>query len=183
MPRIQPITGKSDLPAEQQHVADAVVEVFGRIRGPFSMLLHSPELAERALGLVRFFRNNGSVVEPKDRLLAVLTAARERDANYVWAAQVAAARTAGVREETIDLIRAKGDPSQLPPEERDIVVYARQLIGRNRIDQAVFDALRERHDEQWMVELTAAASYYGFLAGIVNAFEVPIPEDGDKLPS
>ncbi len=107
MPRITPITAKSDLPAEHHAVADAVVKVFGRIGGPFSMLLHSPKLAERLLPLVSFFREE-TIVEAKLRFLAILTAAREREAAYVWAAQVAAARTNGIREEVIDLIRAKG---------------------------------------------------------------------------
>jgi alkylhydroperoxidase family enzyme len=82
----------------------------------------------------------------------------------------------------VDLIRAKGDPTKLPAEERDIVTYARQLVEKNRIDQAAFDALQRRHDAQWLVELTAAANYYGFLSGVVNAFEVPAPPDGDRLP-
>ena len=55
---------------------------------------------------------------------------------YVWARQVDAARRNGVREEAIDLIRRKGDPAELPPEEREIVVYARQLAETNRVDQA-----------------------------------------------
>ena len=59
----------------------------------------------------------------------------------MWAAQVAAARRAGVREEAIDVIRAKGDPAKLPAAERDIVAYAQQLVEKNRIDQATFDAL------------------------------------------
>jgi hypothetical protein len=33
------------------------------------------------------------------------------------------------------------------------------------------------------VELTAAANYFALLAGVVNAFEVPAPPDGDKLPA
>jgi hypothetical protein len=33
------------------------------------------------------------------------------------------------------------------------------------------------------VELTAASCYYGMLSGVVSAFEVPAPEDGDRLPT
>jgi 4-carboxymuconolactone decarboxylase len=181
MPRVAPITGKSDVPAEYHEVVDGVQEVFGQIRGPFSMLLHSPKIAERMLGFVRFFRTD-CVVEPKERSLAILVAVREREGAYVWSAQVAAARRAGVREEAIDLIRHKGDPAQLPAEERDIVIYTRQLVQQNRIDQAAFDALQNRHDVQWLVELTVAANYYALLCGVVNAFEVSAPPDGDKLP-
>ena len=181
MPRVAPITGKSDVPAEHHTVVDAVVNVFGNVRGPFSMLLHSPKLAERVLPLVTFFRDE-SVVEPKLRSVAILTAVREREAAYVWAAQVAAGRRNGLREEVIDLIRAKGDPGKLSAEEREIVIYVRQLMRTNRTDQAVFDALQKRYGVQWLVELTAAANYFALLSGIVNAFEVAAPPDGDKLP-
>jgi 4-carboxymuconolactone decarboxylase len=152
------------------------------VRGPFSMLLHSPKLAERVLPLVTFFRDE-SVVEPALRSVAILTAVREREAAYVWAAQVGAARRNGLAEPVIDLIRAKGDPGTLPADERDIVTYTRQLMRTNRVDQAVFDALKNRHSVQWLVELTAAANYFALLSGIVNAFEVAAPPDGDKLPT
>ena len=170
MPRVAPIIGKSDVPAAHHAVVDAVVNVFGNVRGPFSMLLHSPKLAERMLPLVTFFRDE-SIVEPTLRSVAILTAVREREAAYVWAAQVGAARRNGVREEVIDLIRAKGDPGKLSADEREIVTYTRQLMRENRIDQAVFDALAKRKSVQWLVELTAAANYFALLS-----------PDGDTLP-
>ncbi len=57
MPRIAPITSKSELPAEHQAAADAVVKVFGQIRGPFSILLHSPGLAGKLIPLVPFLHD------------------------------------------------------------------------------------------------------------------------------
>ncbi len=112
MPRVPPITGKADVAPEYHYVVDEVVKVFGNVRGPFSMLLHSPKLAGRLLRLVTFYRED-SMVEGRLRSLAVLAAVREREAAYVGAAQVGAARRAGVREEAIDLIRAKGAPAAL----------------------------------------------------------------------
>src|SRR5579883_412386 len=181
MARIAPISGKADVAAEYHPIVDAVLKVFGQVRGPFSILLHSPPLAERVLPLVTFFREE-SVVEPRLRSLAILAAVRERAAAYVWAAQVGAARRNGVPEATIDLIRAQGDPATLSADERDVILYTRQLMRTNRVDEAVFDALKERHGARWLVELTAAANYFAFLSGIVNAFDVPAPPEGDKLP-
>ena len=181
MPRVAPITGKADVAPQHHHVVDAVVSVFGNVRGPFSMLLHSPALAERILPLVRFFRDE-SVVEAPLRSVAILAAVREREAAYVWAAQVAAARRNGVKDAVIDLLRAKGDPAALSADERDIVTYVRQLMRTNRTDRAVFDALVTRHGVPWMLELTAAANYFAMLSGVVNAFEVAAPPDGDTLP-
>ena len=181
MPRLNPVSGKSDVPAEHGAVVDAVQKVFGNVRGPFSMLLHSPKLAERILPLVTFFRDD-SVVDAKIRSIAILSAVCEREAAYVWSAQVGAARRNGLPEDVIDLLRAKGDPAKLGDEEREVVTYVRQLMRTNRVDQAAFDALKKRHDAQWMVELTAVANYFAMLSGVVNAFEVPAPPDGDRIP-
>jgi 4-carboxymuconolactone decarboxylase len=134
MSRYTPVTSKAEMPAEHQHVFDQVMGVFGRVRGPFSMLLHSPKLTERLLPMVPFARE-GTIIDPKLRQIAILTAVRERDANYVWAAQVDVARRVGLREPVIDLLRAKGDPAELPPEQRDLVLYARQLMRTNRVEQ------------------------------------------------
>ena len=182
MARIPVVTGKADAPAAAQHAVDQVLEVFGRVRGPFSVLLHSPKLAELLLKLVPFNRDD-TIVEQPLRSIAALTAAREREAAYVWAAQVDAARRVGLREAVIDLLRAKGDPAALSAEERDIVAYARQLMRTNKVDQATFNTLHKRHGTQWLVELTVSANYYSMLCAVVNAFEVPAPPDGDKLPA
>jgi 4-carboxymuconolactone decarboxylase len=182
MPRLTPITGKSEVPAEHHGVVDAVVKVFGNVRGPFSMLLHSPKLAERLLPLVTFFRDESVVAMPL-RFIAVLTAVREREAAYPWAAQVNLARRNGIRDEVIDVIRAKADPGRLPEDERDVVTYARQLMRGNRVDQALFDKLKSRHGATWMVEVTTAALYFALVAGVANAFDIAPPPDGDTLPA
>src|SRR5262249_46340241 len=100
MPRIAPVTGKSNVHAQHHAVVDQVVKIFGGVRGPFSMLLHSPKLAERVLPLVSFFRDD-SIVDARLRSVAILAAVREREAAYVWAAQVGAARRNGVSDEII----------------------------------------------------------------------------------
>ena len=182
MPRVPPITGKQDVPVEHHQVVDDVLGVFGRVRGPFSVLLHSPKMAGKLLPMVPFNRDE-TIVEPGPRFAAILSAVREREGAYVWAAQVAAAQRAGVPQATIDLLRAKGDPSSLPADEADVVSFVRQLMRTNRTDKAVFDRLKERHGVQWLVELTTIANYYAMLCGIVNAFEVDVPPDGDRLPA
>jgi len=91
MARVPQIAGKADVPESHQYVVDQVLEVFGRVRGPFSILLHSPELAERLLPMVPFNRDK-TVVEAPLRFVGILATVREKDAFYVWAAQVNAAR-------------------------------------------------------------------------------------------
>ena len=181
MPRVQPVSDKSQVAPEYQHVADAVLEVFGAFRGPHSILLLHPAADEPVLKLGNYFRYDGIVKSPLKEL-AIITGAREKDCLYVWAAQVAAGRRAGLRDEAIEVVKAKRDTSALTPEEAEIVEYVRQLFRKNRVDQATFDALRNRHGVQWLIEMTTVVGYYGMLAGVVNSFEVAPPQDGDILP-
>ncbi len=180
MPRTALITAKSDLPPEHQAAADAVIKVFGHIRGPFSVLLHSPALAERLVPMVGFVRDD-TIVEPVLRFVAILAAARECNAPYVWAAQVAQARKHKIREDLIDHIRAQGEPAKLAAEERDVMNYTLQLTRTHHVDKALFDVLRDRHGVPWLVELTATLNFFVFVAGIANAFDVDVPADGDPI--
>src|SRR5216684_900128 len=77
MPRVTPVASKADLAPEHQAVVDDVLGVFGAIRGPFSMMLHSPEMTKRLLPLVPFFRAE-SVVEGKLRSVGILAAVKRR---------------------------------------------------------------------------------------------------------
>jgi 4-carboxymuconolactone decarboxylase len=181
MPRIEPVSDKSQVAPEDQDVVDAVLQVFGVLRGPHSILLHSPRLDKPALELGNYFRYN-SIVQSPEKELAIITAAREKDCLYVWAAQVGAGRRGGLREEAIAVVKERRDVSELEPHEAEIVSYVRQLFRNNRVDQASFDALMQRYGAQWLIEMTTVVGYYGMLAGVVNAFEVDPPPDGDPLP-
>src|SRR2546428_9291384 len=135
MPRVAPITGKADVAAEHHAVVDGVLKVFGQVRGPFSMLLHSPKLAERMLSIGNFYRDE-SVVEPKLRSLAILVAARERQGAYVWAAQVNAARRGGGPVEANHPVRSKHDPGEVPLDEPEIPSSAAQPIRHDPVHPA-----------------------------------------------
>ena len=180
MPRAKPITSKADLDPQHHAAADAVIKVFGHIRGPFSVLLHSPALAEKLVPMVSFVRDE-TIVAPALRFVAILTAARECHAPYVSAAQVALARKHHISETLIDHIRAQGDPAGLSPEERDVMNYTLQITRTHRADEALFKRLHDQYGAKWLVELTATLNFFVFVAGIANAFEVEVPADGDRL--
>jgi 4-carboxymuconolactone decarboxylase len=179
MARIALITGKSDVAPEHQHVVDRIVRTFGGVVGPSSILLHTPKMAVPIYDLGDYFRSD-SVVPARLRLLGILVAARERQGAFVWGAQLGAARRAGVAEATIELLRARADPARFPAEEGEVVAYAEELMRTNRVSQARFDALKNRHGVQWLIELTTAICYYAMLSGIVSAFE--LPAEGEALP-
>jgi hypothetical protein len=55
-------------------------------------------------------------------------------------------------------------------------------VRTNRVDEATFNTLKGRYGLEWLIEMSTVVGYYGMLAGVVNAFDVPPPADGDILP-
>jgi 4-carboxymuconolactone decarboxylase len=180
-PRITPITRREQVAEADRPIFDAVAEGRGSVRGPFTILLQSPELCRRHLAVGTFLRFS-SAVPPAARELAIIATAREKDCPYVWAAHAPAARKAGVGEAAVAAVRDRGDLAGLPAGERDVVEYVRQLSRSHAVAQPLFDRLQGAHGVPWLVELTALVGHYGIVSGILNAFEVAPAPDAEQLP-
>jgi 4-carboxymuconolactone decarboxylase len=180
VPRIGTIRDRAQLPAARQAVWDRIATSRGHVAGPFTALLHSPEVAARTADLGAYLRFS-SRLDERDRELAVLAVAREMDCRFEWAAHVPLARKAGVRETAISAIRDRS-PAGLDRDEATIVTYAHQLLAAHRADEATFTALLGRLGEQSLVELTAMIGYYAMIACTLNAFEIAPDQAAEPLP-
>ena len=181
MARLTPITSKAQVPPQHHAIADDIVKSRGGIQGPFTMFMHSPELAGRLAHLGAYVRFEGTL-DMRVRVLAAMTVARELDAVYVWGAQTGSARRQGVPESTITAIREKHSRG-LPPEDAQIVDFTRDLVRRHRVDEAVVRALRTRFGDDQFIQLTGAIGYYAMLAMTVNACELEAAPGADVLPA
>jgi 4-carboxymuconolactone decarboxylase len=181
VPRIPLITSKDELPADRYAEFDRIVEILHRVSGPFGILMRSPGLAQKVCEAGAHVRLN-STLEPVERELAILAVAREKDAAYEWASHVTTGRNQGMREEAISAIRAREDVGGLEPDERDIVLFVRELLRTNRVSDSVFNALMERHGERWLVELAATVGQYQYISAINNTFDLQPAPGSDPLP-
>src|SRR6516164_10539428 len=179
MARLTPITSKEQVPANDHAIVDAIVDSRGSLHGPFSMFLHSPELAGRLAHLGAFVRFEGSL-DMRVRVLAAMTAAREFEAVYVWGAQTGGARRLGVPETTITAIR-ENHSRGIPAEDAEIVEFTRQLLRRHRVDDAGFKRLQDRFGNDGLIQLTGAIGYYSMLAMTVNACELEAAPNAEVL--
>src|SRR5881628_978767 len=162
MARLTPITSKDQVAPKDQAIVDSIVASRGAIQGPFTMFMHSPELAGRAAHLGAFVRFEGSL-DMRVRVLAAMAAARELDAVYVWGAQTGGARKLGVPETTIAAIRDKHTRG-VPAEDAQIIDFTWQLLRKHRVDDATFKAVQGRFGNDGLIQLTGAIGYYNFLA-------------------
>jgi 4-carboxymuconolactone decarboxylase len=179
MARLTPITKKDQVPAKHHAIVDNIVKSRGGIQGPFTMFLHSPEIADRVGHLGAYVRFEGAL-DMRVRVLAAMTVAREFDAMYVWGAQTGSARKQGVPESTITAIREKHSRG-LPPEDAQIVDFTRDLLRKHRVDDATANALRKRFGDDQFIQLTGAIGYYSLLAMTVNACELEPGEGAEAL--
>lgn len=180
MLRVPPVTDRASLPAEYHGLFDRIAQTRGGVmEGPYSVLLHSPAVAASVERIAVTLRAEGEL-RPDEFALAALTVAWAKQAAFVWAVQVANARRAGLPDAVFAALRAD-DPSSLPPEQADLVSFARQLVGGTGVDQATFDRLRERRGVRWLVELTVTVGNFQLFADVVNVFAVPPPDAGEPL--
>ena len=179
MARLALITSKDQVAAKDHAVVDSIVKSRGALHGPFTVVLHCPELAGRLAHLGAFVRFEGSL-DKRVRVLAAMTVARELDAVYVWGAQTAGARRLDVPESTIAAVREKHSRG-IPPEDAQIVEFTRQLIRKHRVDDASVKALQARFGNEGFIELTGAIGYYSMLAMTVNACELEAAPDTEVL--
>ena len=174
MARLTPITSKDQVPAQYHDIADKVAASRGGIRGPFTMLMHCPPLAQHYVSLGGYVRFEGKL-DKRIRVLAAMVAAREFESLYVWGAQSNSARQLGVPESTIAAIR-ENHSRDAPAEDLQIIEFTRALLRKHRVDDATFQALIKRFGNEQFIELTATIGYYTMLTMTVNACEVePAP--------
>ena len=170
MARLSSITSKDQVAAKDQAAFDAIVASRGAVQGPFTMFLHSPELAQRAAHLGAYVRFEGSL-DMRVRVLAAMTVAREFEALYVWGAQTGGARRLGVPEATITAIR-ENHSRGVAPEDAQIIDFTRALLRRHRIDDVTAKAVLARFGNDEFIQLTGAIGYYSLLCMTVNACEL-----------
>ena len=179
MARLPSITSKDQVAAKDRDTFDSIVASRGAVQGPFTMFLHSPEVAGRVAHLGAYVRFEGSL-DMRVRVLAAMVVAREFEGMYVWGAQSGGARRQGVAESTITAIR-ENHSRDIPPEDAQIVEFTRQLLRRHRIDDATAAAMRARFGDDQFIQLTGAIGYYAMLSMTVNACELEPAEGAEVL--
>ena len=180
MARLAELSDRDALSPEAQTAFDAISGTRGSVRGPFAMLLHSPEVAERAAHLGAYLRFESSLPDA-ERELAIIATARAFDCDYEWAAHARLAREVGVGEDAINAV-ANRELTGLTDDERVVVEFARELLEQHSTSDAVFERARDRFGDSGVIELTATVGYYAMIACVLNATEIEPPEGSEPLP-
>ncbi len=179
MSRIQQIT-RTDLIEQERHHFDAIAGTRGEVRGPFPVLLNSPDVAERIANVGTYVRFE-TTLEPSQREIAILTVARVWDCQYEWTAHQPIAEAAGTRPEAIVAIRDRTAPDGLTAEEAVVFNYVHELLSNRRVSESTYESAANMLGTKSLTDLTVTAGYYSMLACALDAFEVWPEEDMEPL--
>jgi 4-carboxymuconolactone decarboxylase len=175
-----PSLTRDQLDPDAQAVWDRVASSRGSVRGPHAFLMYQPALADRVAELGSQLRFRGGL-SGADRELAILTAGREVEAAYEWAAHEPLGLKEGVRPEAIEVLRHQRTTTELEPREALIVDTVRALYRDHQIPDDLYARAEDTFGKHGLVELVVLVGYYGMIGFVLNAFEAELPP-GAKPP-
>jgi len=181
MPRLTPITKREQVSADGLESFDAIIKSRGGINAPQSMHMYVPEIARCSNDLSDSLRYR-SHLSDHDTELAIITAAREMDCDYVWSGHSKAALKAGVRPEAIDIVANLGSLDGLTEQEAVIVRFGREVIGDHKLSQEAFDAAVGRFGGANTIVLGALMGHYTMMSCTLIATDTRPDEGAPVLP-
>ena len=180
-----PLPNRDDLDSAAREVYDAHVKIdpaagksLAGLYGPGGLRLHSKKLSGLAAPAAHYLRHGADYSE-KEREIAILTTAREHDAQFEWCAHEREGRRVGVPEETIDIIRYRRPTDGLPETHAVLIEMGRQLFQTHALDSDTFTRARAAFELGTMIDIIALMGAYSSTAILLAAFDVQLPEGED----
>jgi len=172
-----PLVTREAIPESDKAAYDAFMESRGGRPnvGPYSLVAHMPEMAQRLESLRTYIRAEESLPQ-KLQELVMITVAREMGCAFIWYAHAAAARDIGVRGEIIDNIREQKALTNLETDEQTVVNFTRELLQNRKVSQATFDAASRHFGQRGTMTLTNLVACYAVLAYNMNTYALEAPE-------
>lgn len=115
----------------------------------------------------------------RQREIVILTAASEIGSEYEWHQHVNVASNAGLTREEIAAI-GRDDRSRFSDGEDQALIAYTRAIARERVTDALHDAVLDYFDEETVVGMASTAAAYIALGRVIDALGVEI-ETGDEF--
>ena len=165
---------------EAKRVYDKITAKRGAVRGPFASLMHHPALAERVGDLGEFLRF-GSTLPGDIRELAILITARSVNQAYEWIAHAKVAKKEGLAADVIERVRARGDLASLAPRYARAALVVQHVLACESIPEGLQAEVQRELGITGLMELVVLTGQYRLIAGVLFAFDTPIPA-GESAP-
>ena len=147
----------------------------GEVRGPFNVLLRSPELMSPLQKVGEYLRFRCQL-DRRIAEFATIVAAREWTQNYEWQAHHPLALKAGLKADVAQAIAEGRRPTGMAQDEEIVYDLLTELFHNKSASDATYERAVKQFGEQNMVDIVAIAGYYSMLAMLLNLARTQLPE-------
>lgn len=180
MPRLPFPADTEDFSEETRAAMRHILETRTTVPPPSSYLTYAGKAGALLSDLVEHLRFH-TTLTPAETELAICTAVRAADVDYIWEPHVKLGLTAGAREEAFHTIDTLGTLDDLTEDEVLIIGFGRELLETRRVSDETVEAVRNRYGEKGLLELVAVMGVYTMNATILRAMDHPAPPGARRL--
>jgi len=171
-----PLVRENQLNDKQRKVYDEIrASRRGSVLDLFMMLMHNPELTDRAQRLGVFLRYETSLPARLSEL-AILTTAKYWNSSYEWHFHENEALDGGLAADIIKAIRVGDTPNFVNSDEQAVYVYVREILNNRHATDETYQTVLGVVNKSGIVELTCLIGYYCMIAMTLNEHDVPLPK-------
>ena len=173
--RMGPLATDDMTEAQRAAAAELASGPRGQVRGPFNVLLRSPELMSPVQKVGEYLRFRCEL-DRRIAEMATLIAARHWTQLYEWSAHQPLAVKAGLNPDIAQAIADGRRPTGMAEDEEIVYDTLTEALHNKSVSDATYARAVKLFGERNLVDLLAIAGYYGLLAMLMNVARTPLPE-------
>src|ERR1700704_3027093 len=142
-------------------------------RGPFNVLLRSPEVGDPAQEFGGSMRFHSALPKDVSETIIIMTG-RFWMAQYEWTAHKAAALQNGVKPAIVDAIATGKRPTGMSPEMEVAYNFIDELLTTHQVSDATFKAAKDKYGEKGIVDMIGLSGWYTIVSTVLNLDRYPL---------
>ena len=148
----------------------------------WTVFANSPDVMEHACRGFALYASPNRKIGPKLRELGQTRAGWLVGSQFVFSQHCKSCRAIGFSEEKIEALKSWSVSDLFSPKERALLAYTDALVlAHGRVDDGVFDALREHLDDESIMEFTYITMMYSMHAVISRALRLEYDDRDDPI--
>jgi len=173
--RFKPLQYEEMTPEQKTMIDHLLAGERGGVRGPFNVLLRSPEVGDLGQQFGGAMRFRTGLPRDVSETIIIMTG-RYWMAQYEWASHKAAALQNGVSLAIVEAIATGQRPTGMKPEMEVAYNLIDELLTTHQVTDATFKAAKDRYGERGVVDMIGLSGWYGLVSMLLNVDRYPLAE-------
>ncbi len=171
--RFRPLKYEEMTPEQKTMVEHLLSGDRGGMRGPFNVLLRSPEMGDTAQQFGAQARFHSALPKQVSETVIIMTG-RYWTAQYEWTSHKAAALQAGLNPAIAEAIRTGKRPEGMTPDLEAAYNFIDELLTTHQVSDATFQAAKAKFGEKGVVDMMALSGWYGVVSMTLDVDRYPL---------